>query len=134
MLIIECPNCHKVLQIPEESIGKKGRCSFCQWLFVIQAPTPPQPQYPPPSEFYPQPQYPPPPQFYPNPVQTIEKTSKSWKGALAIGCFAWLIFLVVLLAGASTGDSQTTQVGIIGFVACAVWTGIVKVMIWWHHG
>jgi predicted RNA-binding Zn-ribbon protein involved in translation (DUF1610 family) len=125
--LIQCPDCGNAVSARAETCPKCG-CPIAGGGST-QAHEPQQ-LYPPPPH---QPQVvyvqQPPPH-----VQTIEKTSKSWKGALVLGCLAWLVFLIVLLAGASVGDSGTTLVGIIGIAACALWTGIVKVMIWWHHG
>lgn len=35
---LSCPQCGKLLQVPETSIGKKGKCPACQSVFVIEAP------------------------------------------------------------------------------------------------
>jgi len=81
-LLIECPDCGNAVSRRAETCPKCG-CPIAGGGST-QAHEPQQ-MYPPPPH---QPQVvyvqQPPPH-----VQTIEKTSKSWKGALVLGCLAW---------------------------------------------
>ncbi len=35
---LACPQCGKLLQVPETSVGKKGKCPACQAVFVVESP------------------------------------------------------------------------------------------------
>jgi uncharacterized CHY-type Zn-finger protein len=35
-ILIVCPKCHKQIKAPEEALGKKVRCKFCQAAFVAK--------------------------------------------------------------------------------------------------
>jgi hypothetical protein len=126
-----------MLQIAEENAGKKGRCSFCQWLFIIQPPAPPPSptQYQPAPQFYQQPQFSPPPQFYPNKVQTIEKTGKKYKAQMLLSIF--LIINAILLWGLTGGRIDRTDIKPYCTLAVFVgglWFIFAKIATWWHHG
>src|SRR4051812_48274110 len=40
MTSIQCPHCGAKLNVPEEALGKKGRCPKCQQRFLVQLPAP----------------------------------------------------------------------------------------------
>ena len=37
-MIIQCPNCHRSLRVPDESAGRAARCRGCEHKFVITSP------------------------------------------------------------------------------------------------
>jgi hypothetical protein len=74
-----------------------------------------------------------------NNVQTIEKTSKKWKGHIL---WCWLLFAIGLLLVTAGSASVAAEdeinasfvfgSGLITF--SLIWYICTKVKIWWHHG
>lgn len=72
----------------------------------------------------------PPPAIVPPEVQTIEKTSKKWKGAQLISAAIAIIGLLT----AFTADPAAMAVGTTMLMLGIVMFIVFKIIAWWHHG
>lgn len=75
-------------------------------------------------------------------VQTIELTSKKYKGQLVLSVLLLSLGLFISLAAAglaATGGGGTTLQALLAFIGIPlmvvglIWYIITKIRIWWHH-
>ncbi len=69
-------------------------------------------------------------------VQTVERTSKRWKGQMVAGCLLMFVAIFIIVAPIVAGDlSRANPVVGGGFflIGLIVWLG-AKVSAWWNHG
>ena len=69
-----------------------------------------------------------------NHIQTIEQTSKKYKGATAVGVVMILLGLVISFATCSQSTNSDTPIygawlAILGLIIYVV----ARIKIWWHH-
>lgn len=71
-------------------------------------------------------------------VTTIERTSKKWKLQLMLSQMAIFLTFVLMLLLPSYLPFAVRLLGtflfMLLFLASAIWYGVVKWLIWWHHG
>lgn len=67
-----------------------------------------------------------------NYVQTIEKTSKKWKGWKLITWASFIVFMLIAMvsAGNPSAAGICFLLGTVSFVAAI----IVEILAWWYHG
>jgi predicted amidophosphoribosyltransferase len=107
---VDCPFC-------AEKIKRKAvKCKHCG--SDLRAPAAPVPNHVVQAQ---------PVQQNPQHVQTIEQTSKKWKGMLVFGVVLMMVGFIMVLTGVFALGGISLLVGV-----CA--TVYAKIMSWWHHG
>lgn len=68
-------------------------------------------------------------------VQTIEQTSKLWKGQILMACLVMLASPVLWVIGVAVpGLEFFVGLGVLAFAGGLVWYFVAKSMVWWEHG
>lgn len=70
----------------------------------------------------------------PPPVQTIEKTSKTWKAQQVYSALLACFGVLLAVGGSAAKESSTAGWGFFLMFAGIIWYAVVRVSIWWHHG
>ncbi len=66
-------------------------------------------------------------------VQTIEQTSKRYKGHQLLSVLLFIISFLIMITGVSKDQLGLIIFGALGSVGGFIWYIIVKFQIWWHH-
>ncbi len=152
---VRCPTCRVVSQCKTDCAGKVVRCNKCGEKFRVPLPKilsstdvsdrqavvfePPSPRPSTAPVSYPSPQ----PAFRTPAVQTIEKTSKTWKAIMLIGLgqillsFGLIVFGMV--ASVAIGPLSGLPVFLVGLSCVLLFVGLATFVVgvlcgWWFHG